>query len=415
MGASCEAGPGRIVTSKPRREGGEDGGPGVEVVVDDEDEGRRALGDRRDQGALLAWENCIRARRVPCDAAHTSATACYRPPAPGSISRDDRSMSTRPLHELRDEARSARARGDLARAQGALFAALQHTVAREEDYVGATAELRDVLAAGRRLPGGAHPRLVRRQRAHRSAQLVAARPAHRPGPHATSPGPIATPTATGPAASTPRPPTSTRPAGLVAQAAIAGERGGDFARARALWSRLSHLLSSSGADLYAAGLARFNLARTSLRTGDAAAAREAVVAAVHLLEEAADRYETIGQRERAFDCYQVLIAVGRESQRVRARARGLRERDPHPARGSPALLRAPVVRGGGRRRREAGRGLGRGDAGARDVRLRAQGGARRGVELRHAHPGAPLARGGRRLAQAPRAARRSPRTRCSPR
>jgi hypothetical protein len=34
---------------------------------------------------------------------------------------------------------------------------------------------------------------------------------------------------------------------------------------------------------------------------------------VHLLEEAADRYETIGQRERAFDCYQVLIAVGRES------------------------------------------------------------------------------------------------------
>ena len=103
-------------------------------------------------------------------------------------------------------------------------------------------------------------------------------------------------------------------AGLVAQAAIAGERGGDFARARALWSRLAHLLTSSGADLYAAGLARFNLARTSLRTGDAGAAREAVVAAVHLLEEAADRYETIGQRERAFDCYQVLIAVGRESQ-----------------------------------------------------------------------------------------------------
>ncbi len=88
----------------------------------------------------------------------------------------------------------------------------------------------------------------------------------------------------------------------------------DFARARALWSRLAHLLSSTGSDFYAAGLARFNLARTSLRTGDKAAAREAVVAAVHLLEEAADRYETIGQRERAFDCYQVLIAVGRESQ-----------------------------------------------------------------------------------------------------
>src|SRR5271166_3507903 len=57
-------------------------------------------------------------------------------------------MSTRPLHELRDEARAAKGRGDLGRAQNALFAALQHTVAREEDYVGATVELRDVLAQG---------------------------------------------------------------------------------------------------------------------------------------------------------------------------------------------------------------------------------------------------------------------------
>src|SRR6185312_5231932 len=55
-------------------------------------------------------------------------------------------MSNRPLHELRDEARSARTRGDIARAQGALYQALQHTVAREEDYVAATVELRDVLA-----------------------------------------------------------------------------------------------------------------------------------------------------------------------------------------------------------------------------------------------------------------------------
>src|SRR6185369_9134487 len=102
-------------------------------------------------------------------------------------------------------------------------------------------------------------------------------------------------------------------AGLVAQAAIARERCDDFVRARALWSRLAQVLTASGSDLYAAGLARFNLARTSLRTHDSAAAREAVVAAVHLLEEAADRYETIGQRERAFDCYQVLIAIGRES------------------------------------------------------------------------------------------------------
>src|SRR5262245_42985352 len=54
-------------------------------------------------------------------------------------------MSNRPVHELRDEARSAVSRGDLQRAQRALYGALQHTVAREEDYVAATNELRAVL------------------------------------------------------------------------------------------------------------------------------------------------------------------------------------------------------------------------------------------------------------------------------
>src|SRR3954470_1029397 len=53
-------------------------------------------------------------------------------------------MSTRPIHELRDEARSALSRGDLQRAHQSLYSALQHTVAREEDYIAATTELRDV-------------------------------------------------------------------------------------------------------------------------------------------------------------------------------------------------------------------------------------------------------------------------------
>ena len=89
---------------------------------------------------------------------------------------------------------------------------------------------------------------------------------------------------------------------------IAGERGEDFS-GRARSGRASPRCSP-------------RRARTSTRPGSRAstcrarrcapatrpAAREAVVAAVHLLEEAADRYETIGQRERAFDCYQVLIA-----------------------------------------------------------------------------------------------------------
>lgn len=220
-------------------------------------------------------------------------------------------MSNRPVHELRQEASAALGRGDYPRAVGALQAALQHTVAREEDYVGATTELRDVYT---RL--GDHRAALtldwysggeRTQRAliqqvpaiDRARTLLAW--ADRATDRDRASGIYA------------KAADEYEAAGLVAQAAIARERGGDFHRARALWSRLAQLLSASGSDLYAAGLARFNLARTSKSTGDAGAAREAVVASVHLLEEAADRYETIGQRERAFDCYQVLIAVGRES------------------------------------------------------------------------------------------------------
>ncbi len=223
------------------------------------------------------------------------------------------SLSNRPMHELRDEARAAVARGDLARAQSMLTAALKHPSAREEELVAVTNDLRDVMTrlgdhraaltldwyAGTEKSQqkliGLVPPIDRartylawadraKKRDDRRAKELYAKAAD-----------------------------EYESAGLVAQAAIARERGEDFQRARALWSRLAQVLTASGSDFYAAGLARFNLSRTSTRTGDAAAAREAVVASVHLLEEAADRYETIGQRERAFDCYQVLIEIGNES------------------------------------------------------------------------------------------------------
>ncbi len=221
------------------------------------------------------------------------------------------SQSMRPLHELREEARVAYGRGDAERAKNALWQALQHTIAREEDYVVITNDMRELLLA----TGDARGALTldwyagteRTQRAllprvppiDRARTLLAWADRSSDRERAKS--------IYGKAAD------EYEAAGLVAQAAIARERGEDFHRARALWSRLSQVLGANTTDLYAAGLARFNLARTSLRTGDAGAAREAVVASVHLLEEAADRYETIGQRERAFDCYQVLIAIGRES------------------------------------------------------------------------------------------------------
>ncbi|MFW5738832.1 MAG: HEAT repeat domain-containing protein, partial [Myxococcota bacterium] len=102
--------------------------------------------------------------------------------------------------------------------------------------------------------------------------------------------------------------------GFIAHAAVYRERAGQDHQARPLWSRLCQAIGhGSEADLYAGALARFNLARTSRSVGDEREAHAATVTSVHLLEEAADRYENLGQRERAFDCFQVLAAIGRDS------------------------------------------------------------------------------------------------------
>jgi len=98
--------------------------------------------------------------------------------------------------------------------------------------------------------------------------------------------------------------------GLLVRAAVCNERANDPGAARALWARLAQLLDGARSDRYAAGLCRFNLARMCRQEGDPKGAHEATVAAVHRLEEAADRFESMGQRERAFDCYHVLIEIG---------------------------------------------------------------------------------------------------------
>ncbi len=99
-------------------------------------------------------------------------------------------------------------------------------------------------------------------------------------------------------------------AGWLGHAAIRLETAGDDRAARVLWERLA----DDGRlrdDLYTQGLVRFNLGRACERLGDRAAARRATVQSMHLLEAAADGFETRGQRERAFDCYQVLLTLGR--------------------------------------------------------------------------------------------------------
>jgi hypothetical protein len=102
-------------------------------------------------------------------------------------------------------------------------------------------------------------------------------------------------------------------ASLPAGAAIFREKARDWPAARALWSRLAHV-TEKGDDAYVAALVRFNLARCAKQCGDVPQARAASVASVRLLEEAADHFESVGQRERAFDCFQVLVQIGRETE-----------------------------------------------------------------------------------------------------
>jgi len=104
-------------------------------------------------------------------------------------------------------------------------------------------------------------------------------------------------------------------ASLIAAAAIYREQAEDWRGARTLWSRLAQaVLTASDVDAYSAALIQCNLARCAQRCGDAQQAHDAIVLAVRLLEEAADHFEAVGLRERAFDCFQVLIQLGREHQ-----------------------------------------------------------------------------------------------------
>jgi tetratricopeptide (TPR) repeat protein len=208
------------------------------------------------------------------------------------------------LYVLRDRARAASARGDLETALAALLAAAGQTHVAEHDYVAILKPLEEVLSKRGEARGAltvvgylasgdpgawkraevlkAHVPAVDRGRvlAAQGRMVEAAR--------------------------------EMEDAGMVATAAIYREKAKEWPAARALWSRLAHV-TERGNDAYVAALVRFNLARCAKQCGDPRQAREAIVASVRLLEEAADHFESIGQRERAFDCFQVLVQLGRES------------------------------------------------------------------------------------------------------
>lgn len=100
-------------------------------------------------------------------------------------------------------------------------------------------------------------------------------------------------------------------AGWLGHAAVELEDARNPRSARVLWERLGEDPRLRDQP-YTHGLVCFNLARACARLDDRAAARRHTIQAMHLLEVAADGFETQGMRERAFDCYQVIMTIGKE-------------------------------------------------------------------------------------------------------
>ena len=211
------------------------------------------------------------------------------------------------LHDLVSRARSALVEGRANEAVSALMDAARHTHVAEQDYAPVARLLGDALE----MLGDARGALTARWcvAMNDDGAWGSARKLDDRVPAADR---ARTLWATGDAVNAAL---AMEDAGLPAAAAIYREKAHDWKGARALWSRLSGVVPHASAnDAYVAALVQFNLGRCAAACGDARQAHGAFVAAVRLLEEAADAFESSGVRERAFDCFQVLVEIGRASQ-----------------------------------------------------------------------------------------------------
>jgi hypothetical protein len=103
-----------------------------------------------------------------------------------------------------------------------------------------------------------------------------------------------------------------RTAGLPASAAMALERAGDGQAAVVQWrASLGH--ERLRGHPYQTALVHFNLARVLRQVGEDAQARVETTTTQRLLEACADDFETRGERERALDCYGVLLSLGKDA------------------------------------------------------------------------------------------------------
>lgn len=101
--------------------------------------------------------------------------------------------------------------------------------------------------------------------------------------------------------------------GLPVHAAVAYERAKQYTKAAATWEALTHHPALRDQQ-YEQALVHFNVGMaTDKNGGDAQVARRALIDSQRRLEQVADDFETRGERERAFDCYQILLKLGKDS------------------------------------------------------------------------------------------------------
>jgi hypothetical protein len=130
-------------------------------------------------------------------------------------------------------------------------------------------------------------------------------------------------------------------AGLPVHAAVAFEKAKQYPEATAAWKALVHhpglagvasgAATAAGASgghpggsrAYEAALVHFNYGLAAVRLDPASAeARRALIESQRKLEQVADDFEQVGELERAFDCFQILLKLGKESAQFENLAEG---------------------------------------------------------------------------------------------
>jgi tetratricopeptide (TPR) repeat protein len=109
---------------------------------------------------------------------------------------------------------------------------------------------------------------------------------------------------------------------LPVHAAVAFEKAKQYTEAVTSWKQLVHAPGLSQRP-YEAALVHFNYGLAAVRLDpQSGEARRALIESQRKLEQVADDFEQVGELERAFDCFQILLKLGKESAQFENLAEG---------------------------------------------------------------------------------------------